>query len=95
MLSKYYSLDECYDRNNVLDHLEDLQTEGLIVFEVIESEVLKLKDIGLSEKQTKELINFFHDNDVIDYPDFDPYNEYEDEDEDDDYYDDDPYNEYF
>ena len=65
------------------------------MFEVIESEVLKLKDIGLSEKQTKELINFFHDNDVIDYPDFEPYNEYEDEDEDDDYYDDDPYNEYF
>ena len=83
MLSKYYSLDECYDRNNVLDHLEDLQTEGLIVFEVIESEVLKVKDIGLSEKQTKELINFFHDNDVIDYIDYEPYGD-EDEDEDDD-----------
>jgi hypothetical protein len=89
MLSKYYSLDECYDRNNVLDHLEDLQNEGLIVFEVIESEVLKVKDIGLSEKQTKELINFFHDNDVIDYIDYEPYgDEDDDDDEDDDYYDD-------
>ena len=90
MLSKYYSLDECYDRNVVLDHLEELQKEEMIVFEVIDSEVIKIKDIGLSEKQTKELINFFHDNDVIDYLDYEPYGD-EDEDEDDDYYDEDFY----
>jgi len=93
MLSKYYSLDECYDRNDVIDHLEDLQTEGLIIYELVESEVVKIKDIGLSEKQTKELINFFHDNDVIDYIDYEPYGD--EDDDDDDYYDDDPYNEYF
>jgi hypothetical protein len=90
MLSKYYSLDECYDRNVVLDHLEELQNEEMIVFEIIDSEVIKIKDIGLSEKQTKELINFFHDNDVIDYVDFEPYGDDED-DEDDDYYEDDYY----
>ena len=56
MLSKYYSLDECYDRNVVLDHLEELQNEEMIVFEVIDSEIVKIKDISLSEKQTKELI---------------------------------------
>ena len=67
MLSKYYSLDECYDRNVVMDYLEELQNEEMIVFEVVDSEVIKIKDIGLSEKQTKELILFFHDNDVIDY----------------------------
>jgi len=87
MLSKYYSLDECYDRNVVLDHLEELQNEEMIVFEVIDSEIVKIKDIGLSEKQTKELINFFHDNDVIDYVDYEPYGDDED-DEDDDFYDD-------
>jgi hypothetical protein len=90
MLSKYYSLDECYDRNVVLDHLEELQNEEMIVFEVIDSEVIKIKDIGLSEKQTKELINFFHDNDVIDYLDYEPYGD-EDEDDEDDYYDEDFY----
>jgi hypothetical protein len=90
MLSKYYSLDECYDRNVVLDRLEELQNEEMIVFEVVDSEVIKIKDIGLSEKQTKELINFFHDNDVIDYLDYEPYGD-EDEDDEDDYYDEDFY----
>ena len=86
MLSKYYSLDECYDRNIILDHLEDLQNESLLVYEFSESDVIKIKDIGLSEKQTKDLINFFHDNDVIDYIDYEPYDDF-DEDED-DYFDD-------
>jgi hypothetical protein len=89
MLSKYYSLDECYDRNVVLDHLEELQNDEMIVFEIIDSEVIKIKDIGLSEKQTKELILFFHDNDVIDYVDYEPYTE--EDDEDDDYFDDEDY----
>jgi hypothetical protein len=86
MLSKYYSLDECYDRNVVMDYLEELQNEEMIVFEVVDSEVIKIKDIGLSEKQTKELILFFHDNDVIDYLDYEPYDEDDDYDEDEDYY---------
>jgi hypothetical protein len=86
MLSKYYSLDECYDRNVVMDYLEELQNEEMIVFEIIDSEVIKIKDIGLSEKQTKELILFFHDNDVIDYLDYEPYDEDDDYDEDEDYY---------
>jgi len=86
MLSKYYSLDECYDRNVVMDYLEELQNEEMIVFEVVDSEVIKIKDISLSEKQTKELILFFHDNDVIDYLDYEPYDEDDDYDEDEDYY---------
>jgi hypothetical protein len=86
MLSKYYSLDECYDRNVVMDYLEELQNEEMIVFEIIDSEVIKIKDIGLSEKQTKELVLFFHDNDVIDYLDYEPYDEDDDYDEDEDYY---------
>jgi hypothetical protein len=87
MLSKYYSLDECYNRDVVLNHLEDLEDEGLIVYEMVEPDVMKLKDVGLSEKQTKELINFFSNHDVIDYPDFEPYDEDDfGDDEDEDYY---------
>lgn len=92
MLSKYYSLDECYNRDVVLNHLEDLEEEGLIVHEMVEPEVIKIKDIGLSEKQTKELILFLDEYDVIDYPDYEPYDEDDfDEDEDDDYFDESPY----
>jgi len=81
MLSKYYSLDECYQKDKVFDHLEDLQNEELIVFEIMDSELIKIKDIGLSEKQTKDLIDFFDNNDVIDYE----YDDYDDEDEDGDF----------
>ena len=93
MLSKYYSLDECYNRDIVLDHLEDLEEEGLIVYEMVEPEVMKIKDIGLSEKQTKELILFFNEYDVIDYPDYEPYDEddFDEDEDDDDYYDETPY----
>jgi hypothetical protein len=66
MLSKYYSLDECYQKDKIFDYLEDLQNEELIVFQIIDSEIVKLKDIGLTEKQTKELQQFFDDLDVID-----------------------------
>ena len=71
MLSKYYSLDECYQKDKVFDHLENLQNEELIVFEIIDSDIVKIKDIGLSEKQIKELVSFLDDMDVIDYPDYD------------------------
>lgn len=83
MLNKYYSMDECYQKSIVHDHLEELQSEGLITFEFIDSDIFKIKDICLSEKQIKELVQFFDNNDVIDYQDFD-----DDQDDDDDDYDD-------
>jgi len=89
MLSKYYSLDECYQKDKVFDHLENLQNEELIVFEIVDSDIIKIKDIGLSEKQIKELISFLDDMDVIDYPD------YEDDDDNDDFDDYTPNDSYF
>jgi hypothetical protein len=83
MLSKYYSLDECYKKDSVFDHLEDLQNEELIFFEIVDTDIIKLKDLSLSEKQIKDLLIFFDDNDVIEYSDYD---EDEDEDFDDDDY---------
>jgi hypothetical protein len=83
MLSKYYSLDECYIKDKVFDYLEDLQNEELIFFEIIDKEIIKIRDIGLSEKQTKELVTFLDDSDVIDYSDFE-----EDDDDDEDDFDD-------
>jgi hypothetical protein len=82
MLSRYYSLDECYDTNLIFDKLEDLQNEGMILYETIDQDVIKIKDIGLSEKDTKDLINFFNDNDVIDLPSYENVDELDDEDDD-------------
>ena len=84
MLSKYYSLDECYQKNIVFDYLENLQNEELIFFEIIDSEIIKLKDLALSEKQIKDLVVFFDDNDVIECSDYDD-DEGEDDFDDDDY----------
>jgi hypothetical protein len=86
MLSKYYSLDECYDKDKIFDYLEDLQNEELIYYEIMDSDVIKIRDIGLSEKQIKELASFLDDNDAIDYPDYDELNEDESDDFDDDDY---------
>ncbi len=91
MLSKYYSLDECYKKDVVFDHLEELQNEELISFEIIDSEIVKIKDIGLTEKQTKDLVEFLDDNDVIDYTDFEEFDDDEDEFNDDTY----PNDDYF
>ena len=91
MLNKYYSLDECYDRDKIFDHLEELQNEELIVFEILDSDMIKIKDIGLSDKQIKELVTFLDESDVIEYPDYEEY----DEDEDDDYDEDSPNEDYY
>jgi hypothetical protein len=85
MLSKFYSLDECYNKDKVFDHLEDLQSNEIIIYEIVDTDLIKIKDIGLGEKDTKDLLNFFDNNDVIEYSDYD------DEDESDDYFDDDDY----
>lgn len=85
MLSKFYSLDECYNKDNVFDHLEELQSNEMIIYQIVDTDIIKIKDIGLSEKDTKDLLNFFDNNDVIEYSDYD-----EDEDSD-DYFDDDDY----
>jgi len=82
MLSKYYSLDECYDTNLIFDKLENLQNEGMVIYEVLDQDTIKIKDIGLSEKDIKDLINFFSDNDVIDLPAYENVDELDDDDED-------------
>jgi len=90
MLHKYYSLDECYEKDKVFEHLENLQDEELIVYEILDSDIIKIKDIGLSDKQTKDLEQFFDSHDVIDY-DYEDFDEDGDEDDFDDY----PTDDYF
>jgi hypothetical protein len=56
-----------------------------------DDDVIKIKNIGLTLKERKEIVAFFKDNDVIDYPDYEEYyieddeEESDEEEEDDDY----------
>lgn len=89
-LCKYYSLDECKKLSLVLDKLDHLQDESKIEYLFIsDDEVIKIKNNELSLKERKELLSFFKDNDVIDYPDYeeaDIDDEDEDEEEDEEEY---------
>jgi hypothetical protein len=87
MLAKYYSLDECSDREAVSDYLEALEEEGKIYFTSLDEDIIKIDDICLTPKEMKAIIKYFDDNDVIEYTDFD---EEDEEDDDDDF---DPFNE--
>lgn len=80
-LCKYYSLDECTSTESVFEILNDLQEDLKIDYELVESDILKIKDTGLSTSEIKSLLNKLNKYDVIDYPDYD---DEEEDDEDDD-----------
>jgi hypothetical protein len=84
----YFSLDECIDQDLVFEKLDKLQDDGKISYSV-DSEIVKLEDLDLEEKDIKELEQLFYNNDVYPYIDLDDDDEddfdYEDEDEDGDY----------
>jgi len=87
-LCKYYSLDECKNITQVLKKLKSLQDDARIEYYIIDSDVLKIRDIGLTVKDKKDIIQFFFENDLVDYPDYeeDIYEEDdEDEEEEDEY----------
>ena len=94
MLGKYYSLDECSDSQIILDKLDSLVEDGKIYYSFIESDVIKIKDGGLTPKETKDLLTFFEKNDLIEYLDYeDIYEDFSEDDEefDDEYDEDDDY----
>jgi hypothetical protein len=94
MLNRYYSLDECSDRSVVIDRLDEMQNDGKIYFSIVESDIVKIVDGGLTVKEMKDLVSFFDVNDVIEYMDYEDL--YGDEDDDlDDEYEDDEYEDDF
>jgi glutaredoxin len=80
--TKFYSLDECSDKDKVLEKLDALADDRKIDYEYVEADLIKVKDLSLTIKESKDLSKFLHDNDVIEDFDFE-------EDEDDDEYGDD------
>lgn len=87
MIGKYYSLDECSDVQIILEKLDSLVDDGKIYYSFMESDVIKIKDGGLTPKESKDLLSFFEKNDLIEYIDYeDIYEDFDEEEEDfDDY----------
>lgn len=78
MLRKYYSLDECNDVDYVIEHLNQLQDNSKIYFEILDDEIIKIEDVGLLDVEMKKLLKFLKSNDVVDYGD-DYDDDYEDD----------------
>lgn len=79
---KYYSLDECQNDEKVMNKLNSLMDDRKIDYEFVETDIIKIKDLSLTSKETKELNQFLHDNDVLEDHDFDEYSDEEDDDDD-------------
>ena len=78
--TKIYSLDECLNESKVISKLNLLADDRKIDYEIVESDLIKIKDISLTAKEIKELNQFLYDNDVLEDNDIDC----DDEDEEDD-----------
>jgi len=79
--TKFYSLDECLDKDKVIQMLDKLADDRKIDYDYVDSDLIKIKDLSLSIKETKDLSKFLSDNDVLEDFDF----EDEDDDSDDDF----------
>ena len=88
-LCKYYSLDECHSKKSVFEMLDNLQDDSKIEYSYLkEDDVIKINNDWMNDKQKKSLLDFFDNNDVIDYPDYDDYiglDGLDDDEEDEDY----------
>lgn len=85
----YYSLDECRDKDLVIEKLDKLKGQGKIDYQ-IDIDIISIDDVYLDEDETEDLEDFLYDNDVM------PYLEREDDSDDDynDFYDDEYRDEY-
>lgn len=77
--NKIYSFDECINKTKVIAKLDSLQNVDKIEYELIDSDLIKVKDISLTAKEIKDLYQFLHDNDVLEDHDFDTEDDEEDE----------------
>mgnify|MGYP003352927486 CR=1 FL=1 len=57
--TKYYSLDECSDKDKVLEKLDVLADDRKIDYEYVEADLIKLKDLSLTIKENKDFKNLY------------------------------------
>jgi len=85
-LCTHYNLDECTNKKLVISKLKFFSDEGKILYNIT-SEILKIDDIDLEDKDIDYLIKLFNDNDCYQENDYDD----SDDEWDDDSYGDDSY----
>jgi hypothetical protein len=73
MLCDYYSLDECFEKDSVFEYLDKLQDEDKVKYIVVEYDIIRIKDISLSNKEIKLLIEFFEKTNILDYNGYESY----------------------
>lgn len=86
-LNKYYSLDECTDVDKVYEILNDLMADAKIIYEEVDSDIIKIIDRGMTTVEVKNVLAKFAKYDVLEYTD--RIDDEEDDSDLDDYEDDD------
>ena len=76
----YYSIDECKDRKKLFEKLDRLRDDGKIEYEMDGRDLFKIDDLDLEESDIEDLNEFFDNQDIF------PYIEYDDEEESDEDY---------
>ena len=79
-LFNYYSIDECKDRKKLFEKLDRLRDDGKIEYEMDGRDSFKIDDLDLEESDIEYLNEFFDNQDIF------PYLEYDDEEESDEDY---------
>ena len=79
-LFNYYSIDECKDRKKLFEKLDRLRDDGKIEYEVDGRDLFKIDDLDLEESDIEDLNEFFGNQYIF------PYLEYDDEEESDEDY---------
>ena len=79
-LFNYYSIDECKDRKKLFEKLDRLRDDGKIEYEMDGRDLVKIDDLDLEESDIEDLNEFFDNQDIF------PYLEYDDEEESDEDY---------
>jgi len=71
-LFNYYIIDECLDVKSILKELDIFKSEGKIEYDLdLSTDVFKIEDLDLEDKDVCRLIELFEDNDIYPYLDKD------------------------
>jgi len=87
-LFNYYIIDECLDVKSILKELDIFKSEGKIEYDLdLSTDVFKIEDLDLEDKDVCRLIELFEDNDIYPYLDKDDDDDVDNDNEDFGYYD--------
>lgn len=68
-LSEFYTINECKNTKKVFTELNKLVKEDKISWMEIDTDIIKVHDLELSDSELKKLTTFFNENDVNEYYD--------------------------